>query len=192
MPADTDRELVKRAQQGDSSAFDRLFERHVHKIRMLARTFVDTAEDAEDVAQDTFIKAYNALPRFRNDSAFYTWIYRIATNTAKNFIAARSRRPQSSDLDPEDESRIGEAEASVESENPIDTLYGEELEVVVKDAFDELPLDLRTALTLRESSGLSYIDIADIMQCPVGTVRSRIFRAREHIDQRVKKYSRRG
>ena len=159
---------------------------------MLARTFVDTAEDAEDVAQDTFIKAYNALPRFRNDSAFYTWIYRIATNTAKNFIAARSRRPQSSDLDPEDESRIGEAEASVESENPIDTLYGEELEVVVKDAFDELPLDLRTALTLRESSGLSYIDIADIMQCPVGTVRSRIFRAREHIDQRVKKYSRRG
>lgn len=191
MPADTDRELVKRAQQGNSRAFDRLYERHVHKIRMLARTFVDTAEDAEDVAQDTFIKAYNALPRFRNDSAFYTWIYRIATNTAKNFIAARSRRPQSSDLDPEDESRIGEAEASVESENPIDTLYGEELEVVVKDAFDELPLDLRTALTLRESSGLSYIDIADIMQCPVGTVRSRIFRAREHIDQRVKKYSRR-
>ena len=192
MPADTDRELVKRAQQGDSSAFDRLFERHVHKIRMLARTFVDTAEDAEDVAQDTFIKAYNALPRFRNDSAFYTWIYRIATNTAKNFIAARSRRPQSSDLDPEDESRIGEAEASVESENPVDTLYGEELEKIVKDAFDELPLDLRTALTLRESSGLSYIDIADIMQCPVGTVRSRIFRAREHIDQRVSQYSESG
>ena len=185
--ADTDQQLVARVQKGDSRAFDMLVLKYQHKIFALISRYVRDADEVQDVAQEAFIKAYKALPRFRGESAFYTWLYRIAINTAKNYLVSRSRRPPGSDVDVAVAEYYEGGGALRDIENPENALFGSELKAVVENAISELPDDLRTAVTLREFDGLSYEDIAEVMDCPVGTVRSRIFRAREAIDQRVRK-----
>ena len=186
MAEDTDQELVKRVQKGDQAAFDMLFARYQVKILNLISRYVRDPEEVRDVAQEAFIKAYRALPRFRGDSAFYTWLYRIAINTAKNHLVARSRRPPSSDVDVEDADYREDADMLRESEDPESALSRDQLQATIHQALADLPDDLRSALTLREFDGLSYEQIADILECPVGTVRSRIFRAREFVDQRMR------
>lgn len=181
MPVDTDAELVKRVQGGDSHAFDLLFERYKHRIHSLVGRFIDSYEDCEEVVQESFLKAYKALPRFRGESQFYTWLYRIAANTAKNFLASRSRRPTRSEVDVEDDITVNELTSLHETDNPENILESSELEQIIKKAIQELEPELKSAVTLREYAGLSYEQIAEIMDCPVGTVRSRIFRAREAI-----------
>jgi RNA polymerase sigma-70 factor (ECF subfamily) len=183
----TDQQLVSRVQKGDSRAFDLLVLKYQHKIFGLISRYVRDADEVQDVAQEAFIKAYKALPNFRGDSAFYTWLYRIAINTAKNYLVSRARRPPGSDVEIEDAEYFEAGGRLREIETPESALFGAELKVVVEGAISGLPEDLRTALTLREFDGLSYEDIADIMDCPVGTVRSRIFRAREAIDALVRK-----
>lgn len=183
---ESDQQLVARVQKGDTTAFDLLVLKYQHKIFGLISRYVRDSDEIQDVAQEAFIKAFRALPKFRGDSAFYTWLYRIAINTAKNHLVSRSRRPPATDVDVEDAEYYESASSLRDIENPENALYGEELKQVVEDAIKELPEDLRTAVTLREFDGLSYEDIADVMDCPVGTVRSRIFRAREAIDKRVK------
>jgi len=182
----TDKQLVARVKKGDSRAFDMLVVKYQHRIMGLISRYVHDADEVQDVAQEAFIKAYRALPRFRGDSAFYTWMYRIAINTAKNHLVSRSRRPPGSDVELEDAEYYEGGGALRELENPENALFGDELKDVVESAIGNLPDDLRTAVTLREFDGLSYEDIADIMDCPVGTVRSRIFRAREAIDKQVR------
>ncbi len=182
----TDQQLVARVQKGDSRAFDLLVLKYQHRIFGLISRYVRDVDEIQDVAQEAFIKAYRALPGFRGDSAFYTWLYRIAINTAKNYLVARSRRPPGSDVDIEDAEYYEEGALLHEIETPENALFGAELKAVVERAISQLPEDLRTAVTLREFDGLSYEDIAEIMDCPVGTVRSRIFRAREAIDSKVK------
>ena len=184
--AAADKQLVKRVQKGDKAAFDLLVGKYQRKILALISRYVHDSDEVYDVAQEAFIKAYKALPRFRGDSAFYTWLYRIAVNTAKNYLVSKSRRPPGVDVDASEAEFMDAASGLREGENPENLLFGNELKQVVRAALDELPGDLRTALTLREFDGLSYEDIATVMECPVGTVRSRIFRAREAIDQRVK------
>ncbi len=181
----TDKQLVARVQKGDNRAFDLLVLKYQHKILGLISRYIQDSDEMQDVAQEAFIKAYRALPGFRGDSAFYTWLYRIAINTAKNHIVARSRRPPGSDVDVEDAEYYDGGSALRDLESPENALFGEELKAVVEAAIADLPDDLRTAVTLREFDGLSYEDIADVMDCPVGTVRSRIFRAREAIDAKV-------
>lgn len=182
----TDQQLVARVQKGDTRAFDLLVLKYQHKIFGLISRYVRDSDEVQDVAQEAFIKAYRALPNFRGDSAFYTWLYRIAINTAKNYLVSRSRRPPGSDLELEDAEYLESGSGLREIENPENALFGAELKAVVEGAIGALPEDLRTAITLREFDGLSYEDIADIMDCPVGTVRSRIFRAREAIDVSVR------
>ena len=182
----TDKQLVARVKKGDSRAFDMLVMKYQHRIMGLISRYVHDADEVQDVAQEAFIKAYKALPRFRGDSAFYTWMYRIAINTAKNHLVSRSRRPPGTDVELEDAEYYEGGGALRELENPENALFGSELKAVVESAIGNLPDDLRTAVTLREFDGLSYEDIADIMDCPVGTVRSRIFRAREAIDKQVR------
>ena len=182
----TDKQLVARVKKGDSRAFDMLVMKYQHRIMGLIGRYVHDADEVQDVAQEAFIKAYRALPRFRGDSAFYTWMYRIAINTAKNHLVSRSRRPPGTDVELEDAEYYEGGGALRELENPENALFGDELKGVVESAIGNLPDDLRTAVTLREFDGLSYEDIADIMDCPVGTVRSRIFRAREAIDKQVR------
>jgi len=160
--------------------------KYQHRIFGLISRYVHDTDEIQDVAQEAFIKAYRALPGFRGDSAFYTWLYRIAINTAKNYLVSRSRRPPGSDVDVEDAEYYEGGALLHEIETPENALFGAELKAVVERAISELPEDLRTAVTLREFDGLSYEDIAEIMDCPVGTVRSRIFRAREAIDGRVR------
>ena len=181
----TDKQLVVRVQKGDKNAFDLLVIKYQHKIMSLISRYVKDADEVQDVAQEAFIKAYRALPGFRGESAFYTWLYRIAINTAKNHLVARSRRPPGSDVDVDDAQYLEAGDALRDWETPENALFGEELRAKVNDALDALPDDLRTAVTLREFDGLSYEEIAEIMECPVGTVRSRIFRAREAIDKIV-------
>lgn len=188
--AETDQQLVVRVQNGDKRAFDLLVLKYQHKIFGLISRYVRDADEVQDVAQEAFIKAYKALPRFRGDSAFYTWLYRIAINTAKNHLVSRSRRPPGTDVEVQDAEYYESGGALRDIENPETALYGAELKAVVEGAIAALPEDLRTAVTLREFDGLSYEDIADIMDCPVGTVRSRIFRAREAIDTVVVKQMR--
>jgi RNA polymerase sigma-70 factor (ECF subfamily) len=183
---ETDQQLVARVQTGDSRAFDLLVLKYQHKIFSLIGRYVHDADEVQDVAQEAFIKAYRALPKFRGDSQFYTWLYRIAVNTAKNHLVSRSRRPPGSDVDVEDAEYYEGGAALRDIETPENALFGAELKQVVEAAISDLPDDLRTAVTLREFDGLSYEDIADIMDCPVGTVRSRIFRAREAIDNKVR------
>ena len=183
---ETDQQLVAKVQKGDSRAFDLLVLKYQHKIFGLISRYVHDADEVQDVAQEAFIKAYRALPRFRGDSAFYTWLYRIAINTAKNHLVSRSRRPPGSDVEVEDAEYYEGGSALRDIESPENVLFGAELKAVVEQAIRNLPDDLKTAVTLREFDGLSYEDIADIMDCPVGTVRSRIFRAREAIDVQVK------
>jgi len=184
--AETDQQLVSRVQGGDSRAFDMLVLKYQHKIFGLISRYIRDADEVQDVAQEAFIKAYKALPNFRGDSAFYTWLYRIAINTAKNYLVSRSRRPPGKDVEVDDAEYFESGGGLREIETPENALFGAELKAVVERAIDELPEDLRTAITLREFEGLSYEDIADIMNCPVGTVRSRIFRAREAIDTQVR------
>ncbi len=183
---DADQQLVKRVQKGDKRAFDMLVLKYQHKIFSIIGRFVRDHSEVQDVAQEAFIKAYRALPNFRGDSAFYTWLYRIAINTAKNHLVSRSRRPPASDVDVEDAEFYTGADLLKDTATPESTIQCEELEAMVDVAIRELPEDLRTAVTLREMEGLSYEDIAAIMDCPVGTVRSRIFRARETIEKRIK------
>lgn len=181
----TDKELVRRVQAGDRRAFDLLFSRYQHKILNLVSRYLRDQEDVQDVAQEAFIKAFRALPRFRGESAFYTWLYRIAINTAKNHIVARSRRPPGVDVAVEDAEYFDGADALRDMENPEASLAREQLSTEIDAAIADLPGDLRSAVTLREFDGLTYEQIAEIMDCPVGTVRSRIFRAREAIDARI-------
>ena len=185
LKADTDRELVRRVQSGDPHAFDLLFLRHRHKIHGLVRRFVRREGEIDDVVQDTFIKAYRALPRFRLDSAFYTWLYRIAINTAKNYVTAEKRRLNILQSDADGMELAEETGSPSELAEPEREHLASEIEAAVHRALDALPDDLRDAVTFREFDGLSYEQIAVIMDCPVGTVRSRIFRAREAIDKRI-------
>ena len=184
--AATDQQLVARVKKGDSRAFDLLVLKYQHRIFSLISRYVYDADEVQDVAQEAFIKAYRAMPGFRGESAFYTWLYRIAINTAKNHLVSRSRRPPGTEVEIEDAEHYANGELLHEIETPENALFGAELKAVVERAIQELPEDLRTAVTLREFDGLSYEDIAEVMDCPVGTVRSRIFRAREAIDSRVK------
>ncbi|MDB4470812.1 RNA polymerase sigma factor RpoE [Deltaproteobacteria bacterium] len=182
----SDQQLVERVQRGDKRAFDLLVLKYQHKIFGLVSRYLRDSSEIQDVAQEAFIKAYRALPNFRGDSAFYTWLYRIAINTAKNHLMSKSRRPPGTDIDVEDAQYFEGDSPLRDIENPENALYAEELKQVVSNAMNNLPEDLCTAVTLREFEGLSYEDIADVMDCPVGTVRSRIFRAREAIDREVK------
>ena len=184
--ADVDQELVKRVQQGDKKAFDLLVLKYQHKIIPLITRYIKDPSEALDVAQETFIKAYRALPNFRGDSAFYTWLYRIAINTAKNHIAARARRPSDSEIELDTAEQFETAVRLKDQETPEGILLSEEVAEAVRQAIEELPDELRTAITLREFEGLSYEEIAQAMNCPVGTVRSRIFRAREAIDKKLR------
>lgn len=185
--ADTgDLALVRRVQKGDKSAFDALVLKYQHKILKLVQRYVRDHAEAEDVVQDAFIKAYRALPAFRGDSAFYTWMYRIAINTAKNSLVAAGRRPLSFDLDAQDAAGAEFRTRLRDTDTPERLLLTEEIRSTVNRAIDSLPDDLRTAIVLRELEGFSYEEIASTMECPVGTVRSRIFRAREAIDRHLK------
>ncbi|MBS9402163.1 RNA polymerase sigma factor RpoE [Halomonas sp. TRM85114] len=182
---ETDQQLVERAQQGDNRAFDLLVRKYQHKILGLISRYIHDHAEVQDVAQEAFIKAYRALGKFRSESAFYTWMYRIAINTAKNHLVSKGRRPPGSDLDIVDAEILDHSGRLADTETPEAAIARDQLESAVYEAIANLPDDLRTAITLRELDGLSYEDIANIMQCPVGTVRSRIFRAREAVDQHI-------
>jgi len=183
----TDQQLVVRVQEGDKRAFDLLVLKYQHKVHAIVGRFVRDTDEVADVVQEAFIKAYRALPKFRGESQFYTWLYRIAVNTAKNYLVSRSRRPPGSDVDIDDAEYYSGSEYLKDLGTPENQLFRDELESVIVKSIAELPEDLRTAVTLREYEGLSYEEIAEIMECPVGTVRSRIFRARESIDAVVGK-----
>jgi RNA polymerase sigma-70 factor (ECF subfamily) len=178
--------LVERVQRGESRAFDYLVLRYQHKVLKLIMRYVRDPVEAEDVAQEAFIKAYRALPSFRGDSAFYTWLYRIAINTAKNALVSSKRRPVDYNLDLQDSEQYDMQARLKDSETPEGLLLTDEIRETVNAAIADLPEDLRTAIMLRELEGMSYEEIAAAMECPVGTVRSRIFRAREAIDKRLR------
>ncbi|MCP1675909.1 RNA polymerase sigma-70 factor (ECF subfamily) [Natronocella acetinitrilica] len=182
----SDQELVERVQAGDKQAFNLLVRKYQHKLVKMISRYVSDPSEAQDVAQETFIKAYRALPNFRGDSSFYTWIYRIGANTAKNYLVAQGRRPPGSDIDAQDAEQYVVDSSLRETDTPEGLAQRDEIEKTVFDAIESLPDDLRTAITLRELDGLSYEEIAQAMDCPVGTVRSRIFRAREAIDKRLR------
>ena len=181
----SDQKLVKRVQKGDKGAFDLLVLKYQHKIVNLIMRYVRDPELALDIAQEAFIKAYRALPRFRGDSAFYTWMYRIAVNTAKNYLAAQRRRPANVELDLQDPEQYDLHAKLRETDTPEGIALSNELRETVERAIAALPEDLRTAIILRELEGMSYEEIAQTMECPVGTVRSRIFRARDAISKKV-------
>ncbi len=181
----SDKKLVKRVQKGDKGAFDLLVLKYQHKIVNLVMRYVRDPELAQDITQEAFIKAYRALPRFRGDSAFYTWMYRIAVNTAKNHLAAQRRRPMDIELDLQDPDQYDLHARLRETDTPEGVTLSDELKKSVEAAIAALPDDLRTAIILRELEGMSYEEIAQTMECPVGTVRSRIFRARDAISKRV-------
>ncbi len=178
--------MVERVQQGDNTAFDLLVRKYQRKVLAIISRYISDWSEAEDVAQDAFIRAYKALPRFRGDSAFYTWMYKIATNTAKNHLVSRGRRPPASDIAVEDAEHYERFVDFSDNASPEHELLRQEIEQTVFDTVQELPDDLREAVTLRESEGLSYEEIAERMDCPIGTVRSRIFRAREAIDENLR------
>ena len=186
----TDQVLVERVQKGDQKAFNLLVVRYQHKVASLVSRYVPPG-DIADVVQESFVKAWRALDSFRGDSAFYTWLYRIAINTAKNYLVAQGRRPASSDVDANDAENFESGGALKEISNPENLMLSEELRQIVFRTIESLPEDLRMAITLRELDGMSYEEIAAIMDCPVGTVRSRIFRAREAIDNKVQPLIRR-
>ena len=182
---EADQLLVARVQQGDKSAFDKLVLKYQSRIVNLVSRFVRNQSDAQDVTQEAFLKAYRALPNFRGDSAFYTWLYRIAVNTAKNYLAIQSRRSGESEQDYTEIEQIEGNSALKDNATPEHLLLKDEIEATVIAAIEKLPDDLRMAITLREIEGLSYEEIAIVMDCPIGTVRSRIFRAREAIDSQL-------
>ncbi len=179
--AQTDLLLVRRVQKGERKAFDLLVQKYQHKVVALVARFVRQPEEAEDIAQEAFVKAYRALPNFRGDSAFYTWLYRIAVNTAKNHLVAQGRQVSLADVETEEAEQFDSADGLREYDTPEGLLLSKEIAQHIDKALTALPSDLREAVTLRELEGLSYDEIAQVMDCPVGTVRSRIFRAREAI-----------
>lgn len=181
---DGDDKLVTRAKKGDSRAFDLLVLKYQGRVAQLVGRYISNYAEVEDVTQEAFIKAYRALPKFRGDSAFYTWLYRIAANAAKNHLVARGRRP-SSDMALDDSESLEVPGRLRDNESPDEVIMGEQLESLISATIEGLPAELRAALTLREFEGLSYEEIAEILECPIGTVRSRIFRAREAIDSKV-------
>ncbi|MEQ1527947.1 MAG: RNA polymerase sigma factor RpoE [Methylococcales bacterium] len=180
-----DEDLVLRVQQGDKSAYDLLVIKYQHKIIQLVNRYVKDPSEAQDVAQEAFIKAYRALPSFRGDSAFYTWLYRIAINTAKNYLVSRTRRNSDYQVDIQDAEQIDNAPQLHGMETPERLLLNEEIVATIHQAIEKLPEEMRIAIMLREFEGMSYEEIAQAMDCPVGTVRSRIFRAREAIDNKL-------
>jgi RNA polymerase sigma-70 factor (ECF subfamily) len=183
---DTDSKLVEQVQRGDRAAFNVLVLKYQHKVLKLVNRYVRDQAEAEDIAQEAFIKAYRALPSFRGDSAFYTWLYRIAINTAKNSLVSGRRRLVDYDLDMQDPEDYRGQVLLKDSDTPEAMLLTDEIRQTVQEAMEQLPEDLREAIMLRELEGLSYEEIAAAMDCPVGTVRSRIFRAREAIDKRLR------
>ena len=183
---EADQLLVERVQRGDKKAFDLLVLKYQQKVANLISRYVRDSSEVLDVTQEAFIKAYRALPNFRGDSAFYTWLYRIAINTAKNYLAAMNRRPPSNDVEAETAEQMDAGVRLKEYGTPEHLALEREIAETIEAAIDALPEDLRTAITLRELEGLSYDEIAKAMECPIGTVRSRIFRAREAIDARIR------
>lgn len=183
---EADQLLVERVQHGDRRAFDLLVLKYQHRVVALVMRFVRDTQEAQDVAQDTFLRAYRALPNFRGESAFYTWLYRIAVNTAKNYLAARNRRPPDVDISADEAEFLNDTRVLQDVSSPERLLLRDEIAATVQQVLAKLPEELRRALMLREFDGLSYEEIATEMQCPVGTVRSRIFRAREAIDSALK------
>jgi RNA polymerase sigma-70 factor (ECF subfamily) len=180
-----DQELVLRVQKGDKKAFDLLVLKYQQKISNLISRYIRDPHEVLDVTQEAFIKAYRALPKFRGDSAFYTWLYRIAINTAKNYLVAQGRRPPTDDVEAETAEQMDVGVRLKETGTPENHVLTEEISMTVQQAIEDLPEDLRTAIILRELEGMSYEEIANAMSCPVGTVRSRIFRAREAIDKKL-------
>lgn len=181
-----DQELVERVQRGDKNAYNLLVTKYQHKVSNLISRYVRNQSDVPDLVQEAFIKAYRALPNFRGESAFYTWLYRIAVNCAKNHSVALGRKPPGTDIDVDDAEIYDSGEALRENASPEKILLTDEIKKVVFDTMEQLPEDLRLAINFRELEGLSYEEIAVIMDCPVGTVRSRIFRARDAIDKKIK------
>ncbi len=183
---EVDRALVERVQRGDKSAFDLLVRKYQHRVIGLVSRYVRSHAECEDIAQESFIRAWRAIDAFRGDSAFYTWLYKIAVNTAKNHLVAMSRRPPSDDVDVDDVAFTASAERMQDNATPEHEMMRQEIEQSVFSTVQALPEELRTAITLREVDGLSYDEIAHAMDCPIGTVRSRIFRAREAIDEKLR------
>jgi RNA polymerase sigma-70 factor (ECF subfamily) len=182
-----DRQLVQRAQRGDKRAFELLVEKYQRKLARLLSRFIRDPAEVEDVTQEAFIKAYRALPAFRGDSAFYTWLYRIGINTAKNYLMAMGRRaPTSTEVEAEDAEGFDEGEQLRDINTPESLLLSNEIAETVNSTIEKLPEELRKAIQMREIEGMSYEDIAKVMECPIGTVRSRIFRAREAIAEKLK------
>lgn len=184
---DSDKRLVERVKRGDKRAFDVLVLKYQHRIANLITRYVRDQDEVLDVTQEVFVKAYRAMNNFRGDAQFYTWLYRIAINTAKNFLVAKSRRPPDTDIDVDEREFSEQSVVISEESNPEDQLSGEQLKQVLQRALEDLPEELRVALMLREFDGLSYDEIAQVMDCPVGTVRSRIFRGRESIEKSIAK-----
>ena len=183
---DLDQELVRRVQRGDSAAFDALVRKYQHRIVALIGRYIADWSECQDVAQEAFIRAYRALPNFRGDSQFYTWLHRIAVNTAKNHLVAQNRRPPTDDVDAADAEQYDTGTRLRENATPEHELLRQEIELTVMRAVEALPEELRMAISLREVDGLSYEEIAARMDCPIGTVRSRIFRARDAIDNELR------
>lgn len=184
---EVDQQLVDRAQRGDKQAFELLVAKYQRKLGRLLSRFIRDSAEVEDVAQEAFIKAYRALPSFRGDSAFYTWLYRIGINTAKNYLVAMGRRaPTTTEFDSEEAENFDDGDQLRDVNTPEAELMTKQIAATVNQTMEELPEELRTAITLREIEGMSYEDIAAVMNCPIGTVRSRIFRARETIAARLR------
>ena len=181
----TDKQLVERVKRGDKRAFDLLTLKYMHKIISLVGRYLRDQDEVQDMAQEAFIRAYRALPNFRGDSAFYTWLYRIAINTAKNHLVSKSRRPPDTDIDVDDGEFQADSAVLRDDDTPEANLATSQMEDVIYKAIADLPEELKVAVTLREFEGLSYEEIAEVMECPVGTVRSRIFRAREAIEKKI-------
>lgn len=181
-----DQELVRRVQQGDSTAFDVLVRKYQHRIVALIGRYIADWSECQDVAQDAFMRAYRALPNFRGDAQFYTWLHRIAVNTAKNHLVAQSRRPPGGDIDVDDAEQFDSAVRLRDNDTPERELMRHQVEQAVLRVVQGLPEELRQAISLREVDGLSYDEIASVMGCPIGTVRSRIFRARDAIDKELR------
>jgi len=184
---EVDHQLVERAQRGDKHAFELLVTKYQRKLARLLSRFIRDPGEVEDVTQEAFIKAYRALPSFRGDSAFYTWLYRIGVNTAKNYLVAMGRRaPTVTEIDNEEAENIEDGQQLKDINTPENELMSRQIAETVNRTLQDLPEELRTAITLREIEGLSYEEIAQVMNCPIGTVRSRIFRAREAIAERLR------